>query len=63
MFVFWSRFYSDTTFWGQYWCAPEPSTACSCKGKIVGKTEPNNDLFVLLIPLAEDENGNFPMQE
>ena len=35
----------------------------ACKGKIVGKTEPNNDLFVLLIELDEDENGNIPMQE
>jgi hypothetical protein len=63
MFVFWSRCYSDTTFWGQNWCALEPSTAFSCKGKTVSQTEPINDLFVLLIELDEDENGNFPMQE
>ena len=35
----------------------------ACKGKIVSQTEPNNYLFVLLIELDEDENGNFPMQE
>ena len=33
------------------------------KGKTVSQTEPVNDLFVLLIELDEDENGNFPMQE
>ena len=33
----------------------------TCKGKIVGKTEPNNDLFVLLNSPDEDENGNFPI--
>ena len=33
------------------------------KGKTVSQTEPVNDLFVLLIVLDEDENGNIPMQE
>ena len=35
----------------------------TCKGKTVSQTEPVNDLFVLLIVLDEDENGNIPMQE
>jgi hypothetical protein len=32
-------------------------------GDFASQTEPNNDLFLLLIELDEDENGNFPMQE